>query len=208
MNDLFPLFLQLRGRRALVVGGGPMASARVGQLLAAGAVVTVIASDLMASLEDLARNGAIELRRRSLVAADITREFIIVIGTTNDPETQALLAREAERNGLLYNIVDDVEHCNFFTPAVVDRGELKIAISTNGLSPVLARRLRERIEAALPREMGNWLEQLGDLRKKLKLEIPVDFDTRKQIIEEVIDRTFARGSNFPDRAMERESFQS
>ncbi len=208
MSDLFPLFLRLRGRRALVVGGGPMASARVGQLLAAGAVVTVIASDLMASLEDLARNGAIELRRRSLVAADITREFIIVIGTTNDPETQALLAREAERNGLLYNIVDDVEHCNFFTPAVVDRGELKIAISTNGLSPVLARRLRERIEAALPREMGNWLEQLGDLRKKLKLEIPVDFDTRKQIIEEVIDRTFARGSNFPDRAMERESFQS
>jgi siroheme synthase-like protein len=190
MNDLFPIFLRMSGRRALVVGGGAMASTRVGQLLAAGARVTVIAPESNVSLEELARDGAIELHRRVFAPDDITREFFVVIGATNDPDTQAALAREAERHGLLYNVVDDVDHCNFFAPAVVERGDLKIAISTNGRSPVLARRLREKIEAALPGGTEDWVRQLGQLRRRLKLEIPVDFETRKRIIEDVIERTF------------------
>jgi siroheme synthase-like protein len=189
VNDLFPVYLRLNRRRVLVVGGGTMASLRVRQLLAAGARVAVVAPMVTASLNELAQNGSIELHVRSFVPLDITPDCFMVIGVTDDPAIQETLAREAERHGLLYNVVDDIEHCNFFTPAVVERGDLKIAISTNGQSPVLARRLREELEAVLPEDSDEWVRQLGELRRRLKLEIPAEFETRKRIIEEVIERT-------------------
>ena len=189
MNDLFPVFLRMKGRRALVVGGGAMASLRVRQLLAVGAQVAVVAPLANAPLLALAGSGSIELHERAFLPGDIAPDCFMVVGATDDPSTQAALAREAERRGLLYNVVDDVEHCNFYTPALVDRGDLKVAISTNGQSPVLARRLREELEAALPEVMDQWVPQLGELRQRLKLEIPAEFDTRKRIIEEVVERT-------------------
>jgi siroheme synthase-like protein len=195
VNDLFPVFLRLNRRRALVVGGGTMASLRSRQLLAAGARVTVISPLVSPAIRNLAADGSIELHERAFVPGDVTADFFIVIGATEEPEVQAALAKEAERRGLLYNVVDDVAHCNFFSPAVVERGDLKIAISTNGRSPVLARRLREELEAALPVTVGSWVKQLGVLRQRLKFEIPVDMGTRKQIIEEVIERTFHHGHN-------------
>ena len=195
MNDLFPVFLRLNQRRALVVGGGEMASLRVRQLLAAGARVTVVSPSVTPALSELAGDGRIQLHERVFSPGDVTADYFIVIGATDEPAVQATLAREAEHHGLLYNVVDDVDHCNFFTPAVIERGDLKVAISTNGQSPVLARRLREELEAALPASTEPWVRQLGSLRQKLKLEIPADMGTRKQIIEEVIERTFHHGRN-------------
>jgi siroheme synthase-like protein len=195
VNDLFPVSLRLNRRKALVVGGGEMASLRVRQLLGAGALVTVISPLASPTLIELAAGGSILLHERIFSPGDVTPDYFIVIGATDDPTTQAALAREAEIHGLLYNVVDDPEHCNFFTPAVIERGDLKVAISTNGQSPVLARRLREELEAALPDSTGPWVRQLGALRQRLKLEIPVDMGTRKRIIEEVIERTFQYESN-------------
>ncbi|MFI5173647.1 MAG: bifunctional precorrin-2 dehydrogenase/sirohydrochlorin ferrochelatase [Terriglobia bacterium] len=192
MSDLFPVFLRLQNRRALVVGGGAMAALRTKQLLAAGARVTVIAPAINGSLDELAEAGRIELIDRPFARRDVSPSYFIVIGATDDPAAQAALGEEAERLGLLYNVVDDVEHSNFYTPALVERGDLKIAISTNGLSPVLARQLRQELEDAIPPAAGEWIKQLGQLRQSLKFEIPVDFETRKQIIQEVIDKTIQR----------------
>ena len=192
MSDLYPVFLRLQNRRALVVGGGTMAARRTRQLLAAGAAVTVISPTVNASLDELAEAGRIELIDRPFARSDVSKGYFIVIGATGDPATEVALAKEAERLGLLYNVVDDVEHSNFYTPALVERGDLKIAISTNGLSPVLARQLRQEIEAAIPSVTGEWIKQLGQLRQRLKFEIPVDFETRKQIIQEVIEKTIQR----------------
>lgn len=192
MNDLFPIFVRLRNRRALVVGGGSMAALRAKQLIQAGAQVTVIAPAVNAALDTLAEAGAIRLLLKEFDRAEMIAEYFIVIGATNDPLVNAALAKEAERLGLLYNVVDDAAHSNFFTPSVVERGDLKIAISTNGHSPVLARRLRQALEHALPEAAGEWIRQLGELRKKLKFEIPVDLETRKAIIEEVIEKTVRR----------------
>jgi siroheme synthase-like protein len=189
MNDLFPIFLRLKGRRALVVGGGAIAAVRARQLLAAGARVTVVAPALSESFRELTSDESIELHTRTFVAEDIPPDCFIVIGATDDPATQQAVARESDRRGLLYNVVDDVEHCNFFTPSVVERGDLKIAISTNGRSPVLARRLRQHLESAIPESMDSWVQQLGVLRERLKFEIPVGFETRKRIIEDVIEKT-------------------
>lgn len=169
-----------------------MAALRVRQLLAAGAKVTVVAPEVDASLRVLAGTGLIELHQRSFEHSDITRDCFLVIGATDDPVIQSELAGEAERAGLLYNVVDAVEHCNFFTPSVVERGDLKIAISTNGQSPVLARRLRQALESLLPANIGDWVKELGSLRTRLKIRIPSDLATRKRIIEEVIERTVQR----------------
>ncbi len=192
MNDLYPIFLKVRGRRALVVGGGQMAVHRVGQLVAAGAEVTVIALEPDDSLVSLARAGTIALRRRAFARSDVTRDYFLVVGATDDPEAQRALADQAEELGMLYNVVDSPARCNFHTPAVVERGDLKIAISTNGESPVLARRLREELEAVFPAAAGEWLKQLGSLRARLRFELPPDLETRKRIIEEVIERTVRR----------------
>jgi siroheme synthase-like protein len=192
MSDLFPVFLRLQNRRALVVGGSTMAALRTRQLLAAGAVVTVIAPAVNAFLDELAEAGRIEFIERNFERDDVNRRYFIVIGATNDPAVQAALADEAERLGLLYNVVDNVEHSNFYTPALVERGDLKIAISTNVLSPVLARQMRQELEAAIPPVTSEWIKQLGQLRQSLKFEIPVDFETRKRIIEEVIEKTIQK----------------
>ena len=192
MSDLFPVFLRLQNRRALVVGGSTMAALRTRQLLAAGAVVTVIAPAVNAFLDELAEAGRIEIIERNFERDDVNRRYFIVIGATDDPTVQAALADEAERLGLLYNVVDDIEHSNFYTPALVERGDLKIAISTNGLSPVLARQMRQELEAAIPPVTSEWIKQLGQLRQNLKFEIPVDFETRKRIIEEVIEKTIQK----------------
>ncbi len=169
-----------------------MAVLRVRQLLDAGAKVTVVAAETSAFLTTMAEAGLIELHERPFARSDIAREYFVVVGATDDPAAQSALADEAERHGVLYNLVDDPERCNFFSPAVVDRGDLQIAISTNGQRPVLARHLRQVLEAALPATAGEWVHELGALRKRLKFEIPVSLDTRRRIIEEVIERTVQR----------------
>lgn len=189
MAKLFPIFLKLKGRRALVVGGGTMAAVRVKQLLAANARVTVIAPTLGSAIAKLVELRAVNVLLKSFESSDLTRDYILAIGATDEARVNALLAGEAERLGVLYNVVDDTEHSSFYTPSVVERDDLLIAISTNGHSPVLARRLRQEFEHALPTELGAWVQELGQLRKKLKQVIPLEMETRKAIIEEVIART-------------------
>ncbi|MDD5542944.1 MAG: bifunctional precorrin-2 dehydrogenase/sirohydrochlorin ferrochelatase [Acidobacteriia bacterium] len=189
MSKLFPIFLKLQGRRALVVGGGTMAALRVKQLIAAEAQVTVIAPTLGSAMAKFSEAKQMKIHSKKFEPADLTREYFLAIAATDDTDVNAAVAAQAERLGILYNAVDDIEHSSFYTPSVVERGDLLIAISTNGHSPVLARRLRQEFEQALPTEFGAWVQELGRLRKKLKQEIPHQLEARKAIIEEVIERT-------------------
>ncbi len=167
-----------------------MATVRVRQLLAAGANVTVISPRFCEELRSLARSQRrrIELVRRELRRTDVTREFVIVVGATNDPVTQLVLADEAEKAGLLYNVVDAPDRCNYFTPAVVERGGLQIAICSSGQSPVLSGRMRQLLDQALPKETGEWVALLGELRERLKRAFPRDLKRRKELINEFIER--------------------
>lgn len=188
MNELYPIFVRLRNRRTLVVGGGAMATVRVKQLLAAGAAVTVIAPEASDEIERLASEGSLQLIKREFERSDVDQSFFVVIGATNNGPAQQALAEEAERRGLLYNVVDHPEHCNFYTPAVVERGDLKIAICTQGQSPVLSGRVRRELEKALPASAGEFTAMLGDLRKKLKLKIPGNLKRQKELLTEFIDK--------------------
>ncbi len=183
LKGLFPIFLRLRGRRVLVVGGGAMATLRARQFLRAGAGVTVVSPRASASLKQLARRGAIIWTRRQFSTKDVTRKYFVVVGATDDPRVQESLAKSAEKLGLLYNVVDAPAHCNFITPALVERGDLKIAICTQGQSPALSGRLRRVIDEALPDSASDWLVVLGRLRRSLKLAFPKDLKKQKALLE-------------------------
>ncbi len=187
-SQTFPISLKLSGRHVLIVGGGKTAFTRISQMLSASAKVTVIAREAMPSIVDLAVEGSLQLHQRPLLRSDICNAYSIVIGATNDRTVQQTIFEEANRRNILCNIVDQAEQSDFFFPAIVDRGALKISISTDGNSPVLAAWLRERLEEVLPATLDAFAIELGQLRRHLKIHIPEDMQERKAVIRRVLDQ--------------------
>ena len=189
---LFPIFLKLSGRRTLVVGGGKMAALRVKQLIEAGASVSVITPKADEEIERLGKAKLIVLVRRRFERCDLTRRYFVVIAATDDSEVQQAVAEEAERRGILCNVVDKPGSCNFYMPAIVERGELKIAISTSGRSPALAGKMREYLEQAIPENAADLTQIVGLLRSRLKSEIPGDLATQKELVREFVERALKK----------------
>ena len=192
MSELYPVFLKLKGRKALVVGAGGIAALRVKHLLGAGARVTVISPEADAVIEELARARSIVLIRRGFKRSDLNHNYFIAIAATNDSSVQQAVFEEAERHGILCNVVDKPSRCNFYTPAVVQRGELKIAISTSGRSPSLAGKLREYLEEAVPENAADLAEMAGLLRSRLRLEIPGDLETQKKLVADFVEKVLKK----------------
>ena len=163
---LFPLFLKLRGRRCLVVGAGKISEGKIAGLLEAGAHVEVVAPNATAQIEQWHKKRKIRLTRRPFRPSDLKRAFLVV-AATNSPKVHQGIFREAQRRNVLCNIVDVPALCDFYYPAVVRRGQLQIAISTEGASPSLARRLREEMEKTFGPEYSDWLKYLSRERKKI-----------------------------------------
>ncbi|MGC2331360.1 MAG: bifunctional precorrin-2 dehydrogenase/sirohydrochlorin ferrochelatase [Candidatus Acidiferrales bacterium] len=163
---LFPAFLKLAGRRCLVVGAGPVAEEKIEGLLRAGADVRVVAPDATRRIREFARAKKIRWNQRAFRASDLSGAFLIVAATSS-PSLHAQIYRQAQRRGLLCNVADDPEHCDFYYGSVVRRGELQIAISTGGHSPALAQRLRKRLEREFGAEYKEWLKELGKMREWL-----------------------------------------
>lgn len=192
MNDLYPIFLKLSGRRVLIAGGGKMAALRARQLIRAGASVTVVAPKVSSGIEEMAMNDSIELIRRGFERSDLGNGYYMVIGATDDPEVQKAVFEEAERRGILCNVVDSPVRCNFFTPAVVERGNLKIAVSTSGRSPLLAGKVRQYLEEAIPENAADLTETMGLLRSRLKSGIPGDLEQQKKLIGDFLEKALKK----------------
>src|SRR6266702_8152498 len=169
--SFYPVFLNLQGRHAVVVGGGAIAEQKVVGLLEAGARVTVVSPDLTWKLEDLAATGAIELRRRAYRRGDLDGAFI-AIAATDDRSANADVWAEAEQRGILLNAVDDLPYCSFIAPAVHRAGDITVAVSTAGKSPALAVRLRERIARQIGPAEARLCELLGELRPEVAARVP------------------------------------
>ena len=183
---LFPMFVKLAGRRCVVVGGGDTAESKAESLLISGASVTVVSPTLTANLAGQARRGSFEWLARRFEIRDLDGAFL-VIAATSDEATNELIFREADRRGILCNAVDQPPRCHFYFPSVVRRGALQIAISTSGLSPSLAQRLRKQLEAEFGPEYGEWLDRLGRIRAAL-MERNIDFATRKHLLARLASR--------------------
>ena len=180
---LFPMFMKLEGRPCLVVGAGTIGEPKISSLIEAGASTRVIALKATSAVEEWARAGNIAWEARAFEFADLDGAFI-VIAATNSRELNAAIFNEARQRNILCNVVDDPEYCDFYYPAVVRRGDLQLAISTNGQSPALAQRIRRELEIQFGPEYGEWLEQLGRIRQQL-FATEMNPEERRQLLHEL-----------------------
>jgi precorrin-2 dehydrogenase / sirohydrochlorin ferrochelatase len=184
--NLFPIFVKLADRRCLVIGAGTVGQAKIQSLLDAGAKVRVIAPQGTATVKEWAELGLVTWEVREFQPSDIDGSFLVV-AATNSSKTNAVIYREAQERNVLCNSVDDPEHCDFYYPAIVRRGDLQIAISTAGKSPALAQRLRRDLEAQFGPEYSNFVNQLGETRKQL-LARPLKPEQRKRLLHFLASR--------------------
>ncbi|HEY6944772.1 MAG TPA: bifunctional precorrin-2 dehydrogenase/sirohydrochlorin ferrochelatase [Candidatus Acidoferrum sp.] len=181
--SLFPIFIKLAGRRCLVVGAGDIAEGKIASLLDAHATVRVVAPEATPQVQSWAEAGQIEWFARPCEPTDLDRMFLVV-AATSDPELQQHISAEARARGVLCNVVDVPELCDFYYPAVTQRGALQIAVSTSGQSPALAQRLRKELEEQFGPEYEAWLRQLGEERAKL-FAASMDPEERKRLLHDL-----------------------
>lgn len=181
----YPVYLNLEDRRCVVIGGNRHAKEKVGDLLNAGADVTVIAPELNAELEALAEAGRITALRRGYQAGDLEGAFLVISAAMNSAINARVWEEAAERD-ILINSIDDVPHCNFIAPSIVRQGDLIISISTSGTAPALAVRLRQCLSRKLGPEYSRFLELVRPLRQQLPKLYP-EFQQRRAIWYRVVD---------------------
>ena len=167
MAAYYPAFLDLRGRRCLVVGGGTIAERKVTGLLEAGARVCVVSPTLTPALSALARTSAVEHRARTFRRHD-ARGCALVVAATGLVAVDDLVAAAARHARALVNVVDRPGACDFILPSVLRRGDLQIAVSTGGQSPALAREIRRHLEAEIGAEYGALVARVGRGRLRLR----------------------------------------
>jgi precorrin-2 dehydrogenase/sirohydrochlorin ferrochelatase len=181
----YPVHLDIKNRNCLVVGGGAVGTRKVNTLLACGARVTVVSPDPAQQLKKMAAEGSITLKERAYRTVDL-EDMFLVIGATDDEMLNRQISEEAEQIGILCNIADRPEACNFILPSVVQRGDLVITISTSGQSPALAKRLRRKLEAQFGEEYADFLLLMGAIRKKL-LSQAHEPEAHKALFNQLID---------------------
>jgi precorrin-2 dehydrogenase/sirohydrochlorin ferrochelatase len=162
----YPAFLDLQNNPCLVIGGGQVGERKVKTLQSCAAQVFLISRELTPYLEAEVRQGRIELLAPVYQTELLSGKFL-VIGATDDPILNGKIGREARERGILCNIVDKPQECNFILPSLVSRGDLTIAVSTAGKSPALAKKIRQDLEEVFPEIYGLYLELLGRIRNEI-----------------------------------------
>jgi precorrin-2 dehydrogenase/sirohydrochlorin ferrochelatase len=165
----YPIFLDIKGRSCLVVGGGGVGTRKVETLLECGAQVTVVGINVTKTLKLLSEKELITLKLRAYRPSDLNGIFLL-IGATNDERLNQRLSMDAEKRNMLCNIADRPAACNFILPSIVQRGDLTVAISTSGKSPAFAKKLRKDLEAQFDGSYAVLLDLMGAIRNRLLVE--------------------------------------
>jgi len=181
----YPIYLDLKGRDVLVVGGGAIAEGKALQLVQAGARVTVVSPELTEALRAASDRDEITHLGSSFIEEDLNGVFL-VISATDDRKLNEKVAKAARERGLLCNIVDQPDLCDFITPALVTRGELQISVSTGGGSPTLTQRVKREVAAVIGEEYGVLLELAAEMRAEAKGRI-AEFERRKDALRAFVE---------------------
>jgi uroporphyrin-III C-methyltransferase/precorrin-2 dehydrogenase/sirohydrochlorin ferrochelatase len=197
--SLLPIFLKLADRPCLLVGAGHVAKDKIGSLLKTGLRLRVVAPEALPEIRAMAAEGQLEWVERRFELSDLDGHFV-VIAATDSPQVNAEVYRGAVERNILCNSVDDIPNCDFFFGSVVSRGNLQIAISTTGESPAVAQRLRREIDEQLPEDIGDWLENLGQLRREVLGTHPRS-ESRKLLLHRLIERQVCASPSCPSREM-------
>lgn len=177
MTNLFPMFMKLTGRPCLVVGAGRVGEPKIAGLLETGAILRVVALEASPTVREWARAGQIELELRAFTPDDLDGAFLAVVAT-NSRTLNERVYHEAQRRGVLCNVVDVPDLCDFFYPSVVRRGDLQIAVSTAGQSPSLAQKIRQQLEKQFGPAYAAWVAELGETRR---LILASDLDKERKL---------------------------
>jgi uroporphyrin-III C-methyltransferase/precorrin-2 dehydrogenase/sirohydrochlorin ferrochelatase len=188
MNFL-PIFYQISGKPCLVIGGGAIAARKAELLLKAGGKLLVIAPEIDDRIRDMATDQTLEFKQRGFAADDL-KGMVCVIAATDDMAVNREISAQAQAQGIPVNVVDSPELCSFIMPSMIDRSPVQIAISTGGVSPVLARMLRSRLESFIPGAYGELAGMAEEFRDCVKQSLP-NVDSRRRFWETVLDGTVA-----------------
>lgn len=187
--NYFPVFFDLAGQRVLVVGGGEVALRKISLLRRTGALISVVAPQIAPELLRHAAAGTLEAAAREFIPGDLDGVRLVIVATSRRAVNR-WIANLAESRNIPVNVVDDREASRFIVPAIVDRDPVLVAISTGGAAPVLARRVRERLEALIPARMGEFADWLRTLRKSAQRKLRGG--ERRRFFEALVDGPAAR----------------
>ena len=179
---LYPIAVKLELRSCLVVGGGAIALHKTRELLRCGALVHAVALEWLADFAELEAHPRLTRSTRPFRPEDLKCVFL-AIAATDDPVTQLAVARGSEERGILCNVVDVNALCNFYAPAILRRGSLTVAVSTEGKSPLFAAAIRDRIGKLLGPHLGPTLDRLGESRARVRARFPDDPARRRQSLD-------------------------
>ncbi len=183
MRTYYPVYLNLDKKNCVVIGGGEVALWKVKTLLGCGAKVTVISPRFHPEISRLAESGALQRIRRSYQNGDL-KGSVVVISATNRKDVNRAIAGEAKKRGVLVNVVDDPELSDFIVPSFFRRGGLTIAVSTSGMSPGLARKIRTKLERDFGEEYASLLTLIEEVRSTVKAqEMDVSADTWQEALD-------------------------
>ncbi len=185
-TPLYIACLKLKGRRAVVVGGGDIGLEKVEGLLLCDADVTLIAPDALPALQEYAAEGSISWERHEYAARSDLEGTFLAIAATNESEVNIRVYEDAEARSMLVNVVDVPPLCNFILPAIVRSGPLAIAISTAGASPALAKRMKREIADAFGEPYARLAVMLNDARGWAKATLPT-YQDRKEFFEGIVN---------------------
>ena len=184
--SLFPIFLKLEGRLVVVVGGGNIAEQKLPGVIRTGARVRLVSPSITPQIAAWVHSREIAWLPKEFDAEDLASAFLVIAATSN-AKLNGEVFHAADERGIMCNAVDDIEHCHFYSGAVVQRGDLQIAISTNGKSPALAQRLRKELELQFGPEYEVWLQWLGAARESLRASA-ASSDASRQLLHELASR--------------------
>ncbi len=185
MSGYYPVNLKIENKRCVVVGGGKVAERKIKVLLEKGALVTVISPKITLLIEKLWRESKIIYLPVNYISSPLKDTFL-VIAATDDRTINSRVAENADRLGILVNVVDSPAESSFIMPAILSRGDLTIAVSTAGKSPALARKIKEDLAQTYSSEYGDLVEMIARARERIKRKCP-DFEKRKKIWKRVME---------------------
>ena len=169
MAPYYPAFLDVRDRLCVIIGGGQIAEGKIASLLECGAQIKMISPEVTAEVQGMADAGIMRLEKREYRTGDLEGAFV-AIAATDDNSVNLAIVKEAQKWNVLLNVVDVTHLCTFIAPSVVKKGDVTVAISTSGLSPALARKLREELEVSSVLDYAELAPMLSEVRLELRAE--------------------------------------
>lgn len=185
MQGYYPVLLDLKGKRCVVIGGGRVAERKTTSLIRAGAIVTVVSLDLTKPLQKMAATKKIHYLKDCFKKQHL-QGALLVISAANNSDINRNVFNEAVKQNKLVNVVDSLEECNFIVPSTVKQGDLQISISTGGKSPALAKKIRKQLEKQFGKPYKDFLSLMGKLRRKVLAQFS-DPKYRKKIFQAIVD---------------------